>query len=225
MPRLTLHLTPHLSLWITLVACAGAGGCQASGDAADAPPTRVTLPVASSRIGQAIPNMIAGDDQTPAVRETTPQGLFEALATQTFRVEEGIGANDTFAVTADEAVALGTGYGGPGIVAFHLGDVDGNGTPDLAYAFGSGSGIIRFEVGIYDRPDDPLRGQARTRRVPLSYRNPLQFREVDAGLEVWDANRNEKIGLISAAGDELRFVLTAPLPQGVRERLLEPRLR
>jgi hypothetical protein len=214
-----------MSLWITLLACVGTGGCQASGDKADAMPARVTPPIAASRIGQALPDAVAARDRTPAVRETTPAGLFDALATQTFRVEDGVRANDTFAVTADEAVSLGTGYGGPGIVAFHLGDIDGNGAPDLAYAYGSGSGITRFEVGIYDRPGDPLRGQVRTRRVPLSYRNPLRFQEVEGGLEVWDTHRNEKVGLITAAGDDLRFVPVIPLPQGVRERLLEPRQR
>lgn len=180
---------------------------------------------ASTLIGQALPETFSGDDPAPDVRETTPKGLFEALATQTFRLQSGDRANDTWAVTTTgEAASLGTGYGGPGIVAFHLGDIDANGAPDLAYASGSGSGIIRYEVGIYDRPGDPLRAAPRTRRVPLSYRNPLTFRSAAGGLEVWDAHRNQKVGLITAAGEELRFTPATPLPQGVRERLLEPRL-
>lgn len=206
--------------------CCLSAGCAASGDNRAARPKRVSPDTASAQIAKAQPPSGSRAGDALRVIESTPDGLFESLATQTFRLQTGINANDTYAVTADQAVQLGTGYDGPGIIGFHLGDIDRNGEPDVAYAFGSGSGVTRYEVGVYDRPGDALRGQSRTRRVPLSYRNPLRFEESDDGLEVWDQPRDELLGLIRAdSSGELRFTPATPLSRGVRDRLLEPRLR
>ena len=217
-----------MHLLVRLIAASGvvvvALSCQSSGSRTAKAPLPLSTTAAAALIEQSLAerSITTAPAEPIALRETTPDALFGALHTQTFRVTEGTYANDTFAVTEQAAVPLGTGFGGPGIVDAHVGDADSDGQPDLTFAYGSGSGIKRFEIGVYDRPGDGIRGEPRTRRVGFSYRDPVRFETADQRLEVWDNNRNLKLGDIVASGDRLIFRAKADLPRVVRERMLEP---
>lgn len=158
------------------------------------------------------------------VVESTPPGVWEALYLQTFRVTDGLFEYETYALTLDEVAQLGAGLRGPGVVDFALGDVDRDDEPDLAFASGSRSGLTRFGIGVIDRPVDNVRGALRQRRVPFSYRDPVRFGQSERGLEVWDVNRDIRLGRLVPAGARVRFMPESDLPRSVRERFLEPRL-
>ena len=172
--------------------------------------------------------------EAPPVTETTPDGLWEAMRAQTFRVEEGLFAGESYAVARDSVVRLGAAYQGPGVIAMHLGDADFDGRPDLAYAAGSRSGIMRYGIGLVDRPgyEDPAPGEPlpadpadlRHRAIAFTYRDPVRFESSAVGLEVWDELKNIRLGRLVAVGEQIRFLPDAELPRNVRERFLEPRM-
>lgn len=170
----------------------------------------------------------------PPVTETTPEGLWEAMRAQTFRVDEGLFAGETYAVAGGSVVRLGAAYQGPGVIATHLGDADFDGEPDLAYAAGARSGLMRYGIGLVDRPgyQDPPPGapppadpaDLRHRTIAFTYRDPVRFQASEVGLEVWDEMKNVRLGRLVAVGEQIRFLPDAELPRNVRERFLEPRL-
>ncbi len=89
------------------------------------------------------------------LEETTPDGLFDEMGVQTFRVRDEpdeLYAFETFAVTDEEVVPVGSGAGGPGITAFTIADADGDGRADLLYVSGSGRSIKSYDAGSIDRP-------------------------------------------------------------------------
>ena len=187
------------------------------------------------------------DGDLAAVRETTPPGLFERLAVQTFQVSDGPGEFETYALAPPpggvgeaQVVRLGTAFGGPGITGYFPADVDRNGEPDLAYAYGSGqyASAKRYNVGLLDRPGYrppdpaaldpttlPAPARLRSRDLDFAYRDPISLRAgegVDGGrVEVWDQARGVRLGTLSAApGGRPTFDLAPDLPPHVRKRLL-----
>ena len=207
-------------------------------------------PIVVERLGPAAAaNAIRplADGDLNAVRETTPPGLFERLAVQTFQVSDGPGEFETYALAPPpggvgeaQAVRLGTAFGGPGVTGYFPADVDRNGEPDLAFAYGSGqyASAKRYNVGLLDRPGYrppnpaaldpttlPAPAQVRSRDVDFAYRDPIALRGDRGGrVEVWDEARGVRLGTLRAApGGRPAFDLAPDLPPHVRKRLLSPR--
>ena len=159
------------------------------------------------------------------VEEITPPQLWEQLRAQTFRVTDDTYKFETFAVTDRDTAELGAGYQGPGLVAGRVGDLDGDGRADYAFATGGGSGNKRFEIGVLDRSGDALTGPLRQRRAPFSYRDPVGFADhAGGGYDVRDDARGVALGVLRDADGRLTFTPADDLPRGVRERFIEPRM-
>ena len=216
----------------------GAVGCTGGPSAADLAPQRQSLSAAQPRIAADLERKrpTAVSFVTVPVVETTPDGLWEAMAVQTFNVTGDMHQYESFAVTEGDVEQLGSGFGGPGIIEYQLVDADRDGTRELAFVVGSGTGVKRYTVGLLDRPQyepvDPANPPAtkpapapmRQRAVRVSYRDPLTLKETAAGVEVWDPARQTRIGRITGGGGAVRFEPEANLPRIVRQRVLEPRM-
>ena len=202
-------------------------------------PARMTSGTASAKVNA----FIARDTPTASdltglqLEETTPDGAFEKLGVQTFRVTEDLYQFETFAVTPTETIKIGSGLDGPGITEMRLTDLDGNDGPDLVFTSGTGRGNKQYSVGVLDRPGyepapDPEAPATspvplRVRNVRLTYRDPLRFEQPGKLVEVWDDQRNVKLGTLRLSGDQrdsIVFVADAEIPAHIRRRFLEPRM-
>ena len=237
MPAVT-RLAPLLFAAL-LVGCVALVGC-AAGDPEPAPlgPFRVDDAEAADRIGRVLAADRLGGEQAvvPRLRETTPPGLFDAIAVQTFQVVSGPDRYETFAVTRDEIARLGTGLGGPGVMEFRPSDADADGEPDVAFLYGSGSRQKRYNLGLLDRPGYrppdpasldpatlPAPARLRVRDVDFSYRDPVVLRDDAGRLAVVDPARGVTLGVLRSRGGDLAFETADDLPRYVRQRLLSPR--
>lgn len=75
---------------------------------------------------------------------------WQTLGVQLFQVgaDSLVQAFETFAVRKGKVQRLGTGFGGMGVGSTLVADVDGDRSPDLAFAFSWGSGRHRSQVGL-----------------------------------------------------------------------------
>jgi hypothetical protein len=209
-------------------------GCASEPPPLDLRPVPVSPAQAAPRVAGALPERIDGTAvPPPTLRETTPPGVFEVLSVQTFQVTDGLYEFETFAVTEEEVIQIGTGFGGPGIIAFRPVDADDDGNPDLAYAFGSGQSIKRFGVALLDRPGyrpprvgefaDPATRPAppamRVREIDFFYRDPIELRGGDGAIEVWDPARNTRLGRLVGRGGRMTMEVEPDLPRFVRQRI------
>ena len=228
------------SVWCGVIAASVAAGCASKPKPEALGPQKLGDAEASRRIESSVRqgNPTLSPEVAFPAAETTPPGLWDGMRAQTFRVSDDLYKGESFALTADDAAVLGAAYGGPGIVATHVGDLDGNGQTDLTFASGSGSPTLRFEINNLDRPypapppppptvagskPEPV-GPLRQRRAPFSYRDPVTFADAEGGLSVRDDARGVVLGTLRDVGGRLTFEPAADLPRNVRERFIEPRL-
>jgi hypothetical protein len=231
---------PLPRLAVCLLAAAVVGGCASNEPKPLPPPEPVSVDDARRKVAAAArQDGPAGDAfASYPIQETTPPRLFDELGVQTFRVTGGPAEYETFAVTDEQVLRLGSGFGGPGITAFSFEDADGDGAGDLLWAVGSGTGIKQYGVGLVDRPGfrpydandppfeaDPTPRPLRERKVALRYRDAVELRRNDAGqMEVWDSGRKVRLGRLRVIGDMATFEAESDLPPEVRRRFLEPRM-
>ena len=221
-----------LGLAVTLVGCA-------SGPEPVAAPARLTPEQAQPVVVERLQASSAGLPprfELP-LEETTPDGLFDAMAMQTFRVNGGLYQDETYAVAEGSVARVGTGLGGPGIVSMQLADADGDGNVDLLYISGSGRGVKTYTVGAVDRPGyepyDPanpsLTRQAapiRVRDPQIQYRYPIELRPATngEGFDLYDQGRDFRLGRLLFRGGRAEFLPANNLPLGVKRRFIQPRL-
>ncbi|MEM1011024.1 MAG: hypothetical protein AAGI46_02245 [Planctomycetota bacterium] len=223
-----------------LASLVGLAGCSSEPDVAP-PPTPQSVEGARARLITQLEDQGGGTLFLLPLEETTPDGVFENLGLQTFRVKDEPGevfAYETFAVTSDDAIQVGSGSGGPGITSFTLADADGDGELDLVYVTGSGRGIKSYDAGAIDRPgfvpydpanpplaDQPVaRTPLRSRPVALGYRDPIELRPVASGngFDVWDPGRRVRLGRLVFREESADFVVADGLPRNVQQRFLSP---
>ena len=80
------------------------------------------------------------------LEETTTGEIWKRLGVQTFRWSD---AFQTYVIDRGQASALGIAFGGFGVTQMHVTDLDGDGHPELTYAYGWGSGLHRSHVAVY----------------------------------------------------------------------------
>jgi len=83
------------------------------------------------------------------LKETTPAEVSERMRTQVFTVTAGIAQFQSFVIHSGQVSPLGRSFGGFGITSMVVTDLDGDGRPELAFAYSWGSGIHRSQVGIW----------------------------------------------------------------------------
>lgn len=213
------------------MALLGAVGC-AGPSASEQGPTRLPETIAVERVANAL-NANRSLTSVP-LRETTPEGLWEGIATQTFRITDDFYEDESFALTNTETVQLGSGYGGPGIVFTLVEDLDGDGKVDLGYVTGSGSGVKRYNIGVLDRPgyspansetnQPAVTASLRQRGVDFEYRDPVELRVTGGRVEVYDPARRVLLGTLRLTDDAAVFEPARDLPLHVRRRFLRPQL-
>ena len=224
-------------LIVPMIACLVAG-C-ASEPAVVEGPRPLTTEAARQRLVEAMRAEGGGTLFQMPIEETTPDGVYEKLGVQTFRVRDEPGelyAYETFAVTDEEVTQVGSGLGGPGVTKFTMADADGDGRVDLLYVAGGGKRFKSFNAGAVDRPDfepfDPAVPAApaapmtprplRKRDAALDYRDPIELRQAADGLDVWDPARDVRLGRLVMRADGADFVAADDLPPAVRRRFVSP---
>jgi hypothetical protein len=98
--------------------------------------------------------------------DLTTDVIWQRLSGQIFRMADGRWEGEVLFVKGQEVVQLGTSFGGLGATSFCVTDLDGDGKPELLFAYSWGSGAHRACLGIL-RPD----------RTPLT--------PVDLGIVFW----------------------------------------
>ena len=85
---------------------------------------------------------------TAALKEVTPEEVWERMGAQLFVVTEGAYVLDAWLVRGDAAWRLCTGFGGFGLHTALATDLDGDREPELTFTSSWGSGIHRSLVSV-----------------------------------------------------------------------------
>lgn len=81
--------------------------------------------------------------------EITPEEVWDALGAQVFKVSGEVLLNEAFVVRSGQVTPIGESFGGDGVHALLLAELDGQSPPELVYAYEFGSGVRRSSVGVY----------------------------------------------------------------------------
>jgi len=74
---------------------------------------------------------------------------WEYMRVQVFRITEGTFVNESFLISGDTMLRLGTAVGGPGLTSMEVSDLDRDGGAELLFTYGFGSGIHQSRIGMY----------------------------------------------------------------------------
>jgi len=129
------------------------------------PSNRVTVTIAGSSVSSVrrtpaeAAGMIRGylqsqkPDLNPDFRlpleEVPGHEAWETLRVQVFRVTEGVFAHESFLISGDSVLPLGTAIGGHGLTSLEIGDLDRDGSAELLFTYSFGSGIHQSRIGMY----------------------------------------------------------------------------
>lgn len=151
----------------------------------------------------------------PSLTDVTPAEVRERLHGQVFRIQGYAGSTDepeAYFVAKGRVCPLTIGFGGSGLDSMCVCDLDGDGKPELAYAYSWGSGMHRSQLAIL-RPDVlPLRPIVWRRAVPDD--DLVLTKDGEKGVAVAARRRvfekrqdgNAAIGAANAGGEDGRFV-------------------
>jgi hypothetical protein len=91
--------------------------------------------------------------------------VWESLRVQLFRITEGPFANESFLVRGDGVLSIGEAMAGRGLTSLEISDLDEDGTAELLFTYGFGSGIHQSRIGMYA----PAYGPERTYEAKIGY--------------------------------------------------------
>lgn len=93
------------------------------------------------------PNL-SSDVHLPLIKVPLEEGS-ETLPIQIFRVTDGPFARETFLISGETVLRLGTAFGGQGVTSIRVSDLDRDGSAELLFAYSFGSGIHQSWIGMY----------------------------------------------------------------------------
>jgi hypothetical protein len=84
------------------------------------------------------------------IEELTPDYVWENLHVQIFRVIEGEAfINETFLISEERLLQMGTAAGGRGVTSMLISDMDKDGESELLFTFSFDSGTYQSRIGMY----------------------------------------------------------------------------
>jgi hypothetical protein len=156
---------------------------------------------------------------------------WELLHVQLFRITGEPFPNESFLIRGNTVLRLGEATGGRGLTSLELADLDRDGTPELLFTYGFGSGLHQSRIGMYA----PAYGPRRTYEAGTGYFGDLGLvKEAKSAVIVRVVESDEAtmtlryLGIlgnlaIEVDGDRAKLVLhlAEDLPDDVRERVFE----
>ena len=94
---------------------------------------------------------------------------WDTLRVQLFRITDGPFMNESFLISGDSVLPLGTAVGGRGLTSLQIGDLDRDGSAELLFTYTFGSGIHQSRIGMYA----PAYGKDRTFEAETGYLGDL----------------------------------------------------
>jgi hypothetical protein len=83
------------------------------------------------------------------LRELTTDEIWSRMGVQVFKVTEGVHMFDSFLIRDGRVEPMGIAFGGYGVDALAVTDLDGNGQPELLFTYSWGSGLHRAHLAVY----------------------------------------------------------------------------
>jgi hypothetical protein len=157
--------------------------------------------------------------------------LWKLLQVQLFRITGEPFPNESFLIEGDTVLQLGEATGGRGLTSLELSDLDQDGTPELLFTYGFGSGLHQSRIGMYA----PAYGPGRIYEAGTGYFGDLGLvREGNSTVRVRVVESDEAtltlryldvLGrlAIEVDGDrpELVLHLAEDLPDNVRKQVFD----
>jgi hypothetical protein len=166
-----------------------------------------------------------------SLEEVPVQEAWEQLQVQVFRVEEGFLAPESFLISGDTVLPLGTAVGGRGVMSLEIGDLDRDGSAELFFTYSFGSGIHQSRIGMYA----PAHDRNWVYEATTGYLGDLALFKEDpstVGVRVVEADDaaltlryRERLGVLAIMEGldgqvKLLLQVAADLPDDVREKLI-----
>ncbi|MGD2147085.1 MAG: hypothetical protein PVH41_10355, partial [Anaerolineae bacterium] len=166
-----------------------------------------------------------------AVEEVPVPDAWELMQVQVFRVTGEAFARDSFLISGDMVLPLGTAIGGQGLTSLVIGDLDRDGRAELLFAYSYGSGIHQSRIGMYA----PAYGEDRTHEAAIAYLGDMSLFKEDVssvGVSVVESHAPtltlrylDTLGYLAIQGQvgqaELVLQVAEDLPDDVRQNLIE----
>lgn len=110
-----------------------------------------------------------------AVEELSVPQAWDHLHVQVFRITDGPFANESFLIGDAGVLAMGTAVGGRGLASVQVSDLDRDGSAELLFTYGFGSGIHQSRIGMYA----PAHAQDKIYEATTGYLRDLALVEGD----------------------------------------------
>jgi hypothetical protein len=166
------------------------------------------------------------------VEEVRVHEAWEQLRAQVFRVTEGPFACESFLISGDAVLALGTAVGGRGVNSLEVADLDRDGSAELLFTYSFGSGIHQSRIGMYA----PAHSRNRVYEAATGYLGDLGLFKEDTstmGVRIVDSDDasltlryGERLGVLAITkqlSGQVKLVLQVAegLPDDVRQNLIQ----
>jgi LysM repeat protein len=107
------------------------------------------------------------------LEEITPPGAWERMRAQVFKVRMGVQQFQSYGIVDGAVIPIGESFGGTGVNRMLVSDLDADGSPELLYTYGFGSGIHRSSVGMLRI----VEGKTEVTTAELSYPGELTLEQ------------------------------------------------
>jgi peptidyl-Lys metalloendopeptidase len=198
-----------------------------------ASPTRRTLTEAAEMIRDYLQSQhpqLNPDVRLPLEELPVPEA-WESLRVQLFRITAGPFVNESFLIRGDSVLRIGEATGGRGLTSLEISDLDKDGTAELLFTYGFGSGLHQSRIGMYA----PAYGPGRTYEAGTGDFGDLGLVKEDKSTVKVKVVGSDEAALalryldllgtlvIQVNGDQAELVLhlAEDLPGNVREKLFD----
>ena len=171
------------------------------------------------------------NDPNLVLMELTSEDIWKSLRVQIFRVTEGNAyLNESFLISEDRVLSLGTAVGGRSVTSMLLSDLDQDGLDELLFTFSFDSGTYQSRIGIYA----PGVSENQTFEADIAYLGDLgllmqedgnvSFRDVDVDEATSSLKYQEFQSHLTLEkrenGAALEFLFNDDLPDDVKNKII-----